>query len=665
MRRCVLLCLAFASLSACNGDKVVQPIMSPHAPTTDISDATHGLAGNPDFFFLPPMVKNPNASPSWDAGAFNPNLRPTVEICASTATTESGVASAACGLQSTLVPAVDRSSEQYQVNWKVPTSATIFYRITVKVGTTVLGFADVETGSNASQLKNVATNEYIPLVDGRTLPIKFRIERYALCRVPGTGPCTSAVIDPAVGGTVSTVLPGTNQPSGVVLDAGSTAEPINVTVESCGDLHERRAVDLPTFGPCVRVNANGGHITLLKRATVFACDVSAIALANDPRIVGPTQARLVTLHRYDEYTPAEDRSPTLTALSHAEFTCPSAGSTASRGTVGELFAALAHGRFGAAARSMGAMFAPQPLYAARFIDLGVGGYTESFSDFQFALPAKFGVHPDVADGYPAVGERSVLTVTDLEGTPVAGARVTLTVNNAAPLEVQTDRTGIVKATLVEGSNHVTGGGFGIGGSDFNGPRVDLETGRDIIDPFQPIHPDGDPVHVGDPVELHFGTLSVTLTGVGPATVCSDATTTLVAAPSGSVPRAASVVSQLDFDWGSALGGTRTLPNSQWISIASDGWSSVPVTTYVFERTFTAARGMVLSGEIMYDDRVTILLNGNAANLVAATGVQPWQGVATFSAQGLVAGSNTLRFSVENTGGPSGANFCFTTSGPIQ
>src|SRR5258705_13647385 len=179
MRRRVLLCLTLITLSACNGDRVVQPTYSPTTNSKAISDATHsavGFASNPDFFFLPPMVKNPSGSAKWDNGAFNASLRPTVEICASAATIEADVVSAACApLPPALAAIADAGAEQYQANWKVPKSSTTFYRITVKVGTKSLGFADVETGSNTSQLKNVATGEFIPLLDGQSLPIKFRI----------------------------------------------------------------------------------------------------------------------------------------------------------------------------------------------------------------------------------------------------------------------------------------------------------------------------------------------------------------------------------------------------------------------------------------------------------------------------------------------------------
>src|SRR5262249_39940496 len=48
--------------------------------------------------------------------------------------------------------------------------------------TTRVAFADVDVVSSGSQLKNVNTNEFIPLLDGRTLPIKVRIEQGWNCK---------------------------------------------------------------------------------------------------------------------------------------------------------------------------------------------------------------------------------------------------------------------------------------------------------------------------------------------------------------------------------------------------------------------------------------------------------------------------------------------------
>jgi Big-like domain-containing protein/WD40 repeat protein len=143
-------------------------------PALAISDGAHG--GNPHFFFLPPLVPNPNPT-----GTFDPAVTPTVVICAlsgsacgatiATYTTTTGPNGEVVKLQA--------ADQLYQVNWKTDQFAlsdAINYRIQVSVGKVMLGFADMDIAKHASQIKNLNTGEVIGLVDGSTLPIKFRIE---------------------------------------------------------------------------------------------------------------------------------------------------------------------------------------------------------------------------------------------------------------------------------------------------------------------------------------------------------------------------------------------------------------------------------------------------------------------------------------------------------
>jgi hypothetical protein len=152
------------------------PRGAPGLPAFAISDAAHG--GSMHFYFLPPMVSNPSA-----VGAFDPNVAPIVDVCAwngsacaapafATFTTTTGPGSETVR--------VSLANEQYIVNWdtgpfNLVSGAT--YRIRVRVKNAIVGFADVAIVANGSQAKNVTTGENIPLVDGRTLPIKFRIEQ--------------------------------------------------------------------------------------------------------------------------------------------------------------------------------------------------------------------------------------------------------------------------------------------------------------------------------------------------------------------------------------------------------------------------------------------------------------------------------------------------------
>jgi alpha-tubulin suppressor-like RCC1 family protein len=152
-------------------------------PTGPSADASFTIADaardyKPGFYWLSPLVPAPSY-----AGTFDPELAPTVEICEltgdecgaviATYTTTTGP-----GGESVRVSAAD---EHYHVNWhtnEFTLVAASLYRISVRAGDrgVLLGYADVQPVSNGNGLKLVDTDEYIGLVGGRTLPVKFRIE---------------------------------------------------------------------------------------------------------------------------------------------------------------------------------------------------------------------------------------------------------------------------------------------------------------------------------------------------------------------------------------------------------------------------------------------------------------------------------------------------------
>lgn len=177
--------LAFALLiglgiASCHEGPTNPP--SPGGPAYTISDGAH--QGNPHVFFLPPMLPDPS---SRFTSRFEGSLDVAIHICVWDRTEEScGPAlamynsNAGPGSETVRVPA---GAEYYLVNWhtddmlnQFPLGAGEVYRIQVLVRGTVVAFADVEVVGTARELKNVNTDEFIPLLDGRTLPIKVRIE---------------------------------------------------------------------------------------------------------------------------------------------------------------------------------------------------------------------------------------------------------------------------------------------------------------------------------------------------------------------------------------------------------------------------------------------------------------------------------------------------------
>ena len=158
-----------------------EPPTAPAAgrPRFEISDAAH-ISGTPGFYFLPPMVAAPTFT-----GTFVSGLTLEVEICGWTGTAcDSLIATFSTnpGTGSATVR-VDPENEQYVVNWKtsqfgLDTAKT--YRIRVLFGSTELGHADVDVVATGRERKSVNTAEFVPVINGQTLPITFRIEDGAI-----------------------------------------------------------------------------------------------------------------------------------------------------------------------------------------------------------------------------------------------------------------------------------------------------------------------------------------------------------------------------------------------------------------------------------------------------------------------------------------------------
>lgn len=178
-------------IAACQ-DEVMPAGPVPAAPSLEIFDAAHDAAANPDFFFLPPLVGDPSADEDWDDGGFDGTLSPVVAIClvedldcASQQPTGFPLLYDMASGPGSETVRVSETDEHYIVNWHtndfdLPPGAV--FRVTVLVDNLMLGYADVYVGQSQQELKSLDTEEYIALKDGRTLPVKFRIEHGA---VPG------------------------------------------------------------------------------------------------------------------------------------------------------------------------------------------------------------------------------------------------------------------------------------------------------------------------------------------------------------------------------------------------------------------------------------------------------------------------------------------------
>ncbi len=182
MRQLTPFIAAIVVLSGCRDNSPLQ--QNPPALNALIVDGAHSN-GNKDFFFLPPLVSSPVGSQFYDAGKFNPQLAPVAEVCELAAnpilvpTTDCKARPLVFG---PATMALDVINQQYRLNWDTQTSALIltsFYRITVRGSArgTALGFLDVDPVLGG--VKNLTTGDLVQFQNGRTLPIKVRIEQGA------------------------------------------------------------------------------------------------------------------------------------------------------------------------------------------------------------------------------------------------------------------------------------------------------------------------------------------------------------------------------------------------------------------------------------------------------------------------------------------------------
>jgi hypothetical protein len=232
--------LVLITFLACDGTELS---LNPETatPALEILDGAHN-GGNEHFFFLPPMVPQPSYS-----GVFDATLSPVVQICEWTATAcvsplvaEFTMTTGSGSETVRMVP----EDEHYIVNWhtdQLRLDAVKTYRIRVLVAGIELGYADVDLVNSGKEAKNVNTGEYLPLIDGRTLPIKFRIEK------------ASAIIGPE-GGTLRALDPTIS----LTIPAAAVPQPEVITISL--DYDTPRSIDqtlLHMVGPIIQLLPDG------------------------------------------------------------------------------------------------------------------------------------------------------------------------------------------------------------------------------------------------------------------------------------------------------------------------------------------------------------------------------------------------------------------------
>lgn len=190
----LLAVMALIAGTSCGGDQTLTEAtrhMTPPGSNASLWDGSQ-VGGNPNVFFLPPLVPNPNGvAPTYGVNPFQPGLPVQFEITCLTA--PAGGSCAGRGLPRSNA-SVDQSNQQYQFSWD--TKAPGFdpgyvFRINVWIGRSSVAFADVILLANANP-KNKNTSDDIPLPDGRTMPIKVHVQTGWACRNQTT--CVTQVV---------------------------------------------------------------------------------------------------------------------------------------------------------------------------------------------------------------------------------------------------------------------------------------------------------------------------------------------------------------------------------------------------------------------------------------------------------------------------------------
>lgn len=434
MKRMLLVGLATALLVGCSDRPTVTEPDADLAPSLAVSDGANG--GNPNFFFLPPLVPHARAN-----GAFNPNLMPVVEICEL-----NDAAEPACvdGPPVERFESVDVNArrEFYRVKWHTRRAGLRIgqiYRIRVLVGTVELGYRDVRPVRRWLPLLFRRYRQVYNFVPVRTIPIKFRIEDGALCDEAATD-CGEGTLT-SEGGIVTTA----SQQAGVEAFPGSIAEGEEVTVIVEKVAQPCLPTDLPQFDDCYRFRTEPPLPDGFQ-------EVVTVGVCLDPAGLSEEQQARVLLHRVEE--PFGPDSPVfpLANVSAGFVECPTVQASENANWLFNLASV--------GARSLLDVLAPQ----AHAIHKGLGGSTIRFSRIGWALPAEMteqsGNGQIGTAGQPLPHDLVVL-LTDSAGAPVANATITFTVKegdgSVSPGVVVTGPDGLasVQWTLgVNGLNNV-------------------------------------------------------------------------------------------------------------------------------------------------------------------------------------------------------------------
>src|SRR5213596_2006963 len=433
MRQLTPFIAAIVVLSGCRDNSPLQ--QNPPSLNALIVDGAH--SGNKDFFFLPPLVPSPVGSQFYDAGKFNAHLAPVAEVCELAAnpilvpTTDCKAGPLVFG---PATMALDLINQQYQLNWDTQASAVIltsFYRITVRGSArgTALGLLDVDPVLGG--VKNLTTGDLVQFQNGRTLPIKVRIEQGAFGSSNSNDFVEQVVPNVLPSGTLdvttNTGFAGARFTSGW-LNPNLGIEQVVVIIERVGA--NCLSSGLEQMEGCYRFRTDP-DLHQIEGGLPFAKNVIAGVCFQIPADIGG-EGPPFELARQEEVggqatgplTRLEEEAALFLRCDGFGPTTPTIRAAFRSARLGDIAKAGWH----AVTRTIARAIQPAALHA---VDLGAGGSTDGFSRFGFTRFASMTVTSGDGATAPAGStvQASVLVDSDHHGQPshVVGQSLTFRV----------------------------------------------------------------------------------------------------------------------------------------------------------------------------------------------------------------------------------------------
>lgn len=444
MRHLTCCAVAAVLLAGCRDNSPLQQ----NQPTLNalIVDGAHS-DGNKDFFFLPPLASNPVGSPNYDAGKFNARLSPFTEVCELNAVDVASLTGAVCKSDARVFgPArmsLDGANEQYQLSWDTKASTLnplSFYRIIVRGSPqgTILGTLDLDPVTGG--MKNPKTGDIYVFQDGRTLPIKVRIEQGAFGSGNASDRVELVVPNIIAGGTLD-ITTNTGFAGARFLNGWLPVgiDQVVVIIERIPVNNGQPATSCLNSGleeleGCYRFRTDPDLHGLGPDGTdlLFRIPVIAGVCFQVPGAAGGENGPPFALHRREEIRgvltgPAEELDDVPAPFLRCDGfgpTPPSIGAAIRSGRLGE----IAKAGWYTVAHTLAGIVSPKSLHA---VDLGAGGSTTEFSRFGWARRASMSVIS--GDGATAPTGTTIQASVRVQDShhdltpPVVGQSVTFTV----------------------------------------------------------------------------------------------------------------------------------------------------------------------------------------------------------------------------------------------